>query len=356
MKLVEMKCKNCGAKLKVDSDTKEENCQFCGAEFKIDNEVHNLKFDDLKQSGVEFEKGKKIERNENKTNFYKESNTLRKKDNKTFWMVLAWLILFPFTASYYITKSDKLDNPKKVISIIAIWLIVFLILSVVSEETKKRYKQIIIDCYSEETYNKVNHLIGIDNISIYNTSSKKCESYIIRDSDYNEIKINMDEKKRLVSISVADKFIYEKTDNKKSVKNERTSKKTKKADYEFDTIDGYSTLQSLLINIKKGEKYKKIKNMADYYNFNVKKMSGAEDYGTVIVIYNDNNTENVKIVFDGYFNGKIDFFDYITNGFDFIYHYDSLTGYLNKYGEEGKKFNDSMEAFKYINQRIGFNG
>ena len=58
MKLVEMKCKNCGAKLKVNSEVKEANCQFCGAEFKIDDEVQHHKLDDAEQTGYELEKGK----------------------------------------------------------------------------------------------------------------------------------------------------------------------------------------------------------------------------------------------------------------------------------------------------------
>ena len=58
MKLIEMKCKNCGAKLKVNSDEKEAHCDFCGIDFKIDDEVHHIKYDDMEQSGYEFEKGK----------------------------------------------------------------------------------------------------------------------------------------------------------------------------------------------------------------------------------------------------------------------------------------------------------
>ena len=58
MKLVEMKCKNCGAKLKVNFDIKEANCQFCGTEFRIDDEVQHHKLDDAEQTGYAFEKGK----------------------------------------------------------------------------------------------------------------------------------------------------------------------------------------------------------------------------------------------------------------------------------------------------------
>ena len=35
MNLVEMKCKNCGAKLEINNETKEATCRFCGMTFKI---------------------------------------------------------------------------------------------------------------------------------------------------------------------------------------------------------------------------------------------------------------------------------------------------------------------------------
>lgn len=58
MKLVEMKCKNCGAQLKVNLEQKQSYCQFCGAEFHIDDEVQHIKYDDMEQAGYEFEKGR----------------------------------------------------------------------------------------------------------------------------------------------------------------------------------------------------------------------------------------------------------------------------------------------------------
>ena len=40
-----MKCKNCGATLKVNSDNKDVNCTFCNTTFKIDDEVQHIKYD-----------------------------------------------------------------------------------------------------------------------------------------------------------------------------------------------------------------------------------------------------------------------------------------------------------------------
>ena len=38
MKLVEMKCKNCGSTLKVDENAKNVTCEYCHSSFAIDDE------------------------------------------------------------------------------------------------------------------------------------------------------------------------------------------------------------------------------------------------------------------------------------------------------------------------------
>ena len=37
MKLVELKCKNCGAQLKVEEGTAQVKCEFCGSTFSVDD-------------------------------------------------------------------------------------------------------------------------------------------------------------------------------------------------------------------------------------------------------------------------------------------------------------------------------
>lgn len=99
MKLIEMKCKNCGAILKVVNDTKEIDCQYCHANYKLDDETIHIKYDDMEQAGYDFEKGKiraqQEHRNSNNVNY----NTNNKKSNNTIWIILAWMFLLPFTAT-----------------------------------------------------------------------------------------------------------------------------------------------------------------------------------------------------------------------------------------------------------------
>lgn len=58
MKLVELKCKNCGAILKINPDTPEIHCEHCKANFRLDDEARHIKYDDMDKVGYEYEKGR----------------------------------------------------------------------------------------------------------------------------------------------------------------------------------------------------------------------------------------------------------------------------------------------------------
>lgn len=49
MELKELKCKNCGANLKVEGDAKEVTCNFCNTTFSVETN---------ERDGYEFEKGR----------------------------------------------------------------------------------------------------------------------------------------------------------------------------------------------------------------------------------------------------------------------------------------------------------
>ena len=88
MKLLEMKCKNCGALLKVEENAQYINCQYCNTKYKLDDEVQHIKYDDMEKSGYEFEKGrikaqqeqKRVQSNYNNLN--NVNNISKKKNNK----------------------------------------------------------------------------------------------------------------------------------------------------------------------------------------------------------------------------------------------------------------------------------
>lgn len=133
MKLIEMKCKNCGAILKVEEETKDINCQYCHAKYKLDDEMKHIKFDEMEQSGYEFEKGRIRAQQEQNNNSNNVNN--KKKNNKTLWLILAWIFLLPFTATYFIVKNEKLDKKKKIIIIATMWIL-FLVIAYTNPSEK----------------------------------------------------------------------------------------------------------------------------------------------------------------------------------------------------------------------------
>lgn len=208
MKLVELKCKNCGATLKADSELDEITCKYCQTTFKIDDEVKHIKFDDMEQNGYEFEKGRIRAQQESK-NFSTNTsyNQPQKKNNKTLWLVLAWIFLLPFTATYFIAKSDKLDKKKKIIIIVVMWIAFFIFGATNSSQEKEDKKNRIIECYSQEVYDKLDSLIGIDNVDGYFSDSYACDELSLKNQHYQKIEIEMDGDK-LLSIKLDGKNIY----------------------------------------------------------------------------------------------------------------------------------------------------
>lgn len=121
MKLVEMKCKNCGSILKVDSQTTDITCEFCHSKFKIDDEVQHIKFDDMEQAGYEMEKGKLRARKEAKL----EDETEKIKRNMIWW-VLGWIFMFPIPLTILIWKSNWKKTNKILVTCI-LWGILLII-------------------------------------------------------------------------------------------------------------------------------------------------------------------------------------------------------------------------------------
>ena len=205
MKLVEMKCKNCNAKLEVDEDAKNATCNFCGATFKIDDEVKHIKYDDMEQSGYEFEKGRLRAREEhrnNRRNGRHDNDESKKK--RSIWFYILFLMFLPISLTIWILRNDKFDTKKKVLYIVITW-IVFIILGFISDaENKQNREEKITICYSVEVYNKLDELIGIDNID--GDFTHGCDSINMRNKDYKKIEVvYLDDK--YYGIKLAGKYI-----------------------------------------------------------------------------------------------------------------------------------------------------
>ena len=75
MKLVELECQNCGAALKIEEGADTVNCPYCNATYKLDDEVQHVKYDDMENSGYEFEKGRIKAQREHYANSNVETQT-----------------------------------------------------------------------------------------------------------------------------------------------------------------------------------------------------------------------------------------------------------------------------------------
>lgn len=129
MKLLELKCKNCGSTLRINPESDKVNCEYCHTTYKIDEERTDVKIDDMEQYGYEFEKGRIKAQRENRNVINIENNNMQYKKKKNIWLIFAWIYFFPFTATYFIAKSNKLDRKKKIIIIAAMWIILLAIVN-----------------------------------------------------------------------------------------------------------------------------------------------------------------------------------------------------------------------------------
>ena len=122
-------------------------------------------------------------------------------------MILAWICLLPFTATYFIIKSNRLNTSKKVLIIIFIWVAFFVMYGIADTENEKDKRNKIITCYSEDIYDKLDKLIGIENI--YGSfSSNDCNNLNLEDKEIKKITIEVDSLNNLKAIRIDDKYIY----------------------------------------------------------------------------------------------------------------------------------------------------
>ena len=140
MKLVEMKCKNCGATLKVESDQIDIACNYCHAKYKLDDEVQHIKYDDMEQAGYEFEKGKIRAQQEAKNNYYQNinrQNSVNHKKSNTWLWVLGWIFFFPAPLTILIWRSNW-EKKTKIIVTVILWLFLLLFAYATPDETESQ--------------------------------------------------------------------------------------------------------------------------------------------------------------------------------------------------------------------------
>lgn len=209
MKLVELKCKNCGAVLKVQADSINIHCDHCKTSYKLDDEAQHIKYDEMEKAGYDYEKGRlraKQEHEEEKARKKQEAQQAAikaERDRKMrVWLILAWIFLFPFTLTWWIWAKSNWDKKVKIIVTVIMWTF-FLIVSYgnnaadtstttdrsnnsgessikigdSSDEAKWDYMDAMRKCTVTEAADIYNIGIGQKSSNIFNDARETCEGY-----------------------------------------------------------------------------------------------------------------------------------------------------------------------------------
>lgn len=87
MRLIDLKCSNCGAPMKVNPELKQVSCNYCGNTMLIDDEVRKMELVNGFEYGYELEKGRITAQKE------QELRALDDKLKKKTPEIVVWLIV-----------------------------------------------------------------------------------------------------------------------------------------------------------------------------------------------------------------------------------------------------------------------
>lgn len=132
MKLVNMKCQNCGSDLKVDMVSKGCTCEYCGARLLIDDEIVHVKYDNAEESGYQFEKGRQRAQKEAtytaRINLDQPMQQNQSKKKSKIWLwVLGWICIFPLPLTILMYRKKNMKPAIKYGIIAAAWIVYILI-------------------------------------------------------------------------------------------------------------------------------------------------------------------------------------------------------------------------------------
>lgn len=147
MKLVSMVCPQCGGTLQLPVGTKQTQCPFCNTSVMLDDEVQHIQFDNTKQAGYDFEKGRIEAQQEhavqqaqyNQAAIRAQQEAERKRKNLKWW-VLGWIFIFPVPLTILIVKSKKLKPAIKAVLIAALYVVLIAFCIFANNDQKKDAK------------------------------------------------------------------------------------------------------------------------------------------------------------------------------------------------------------------------
>lgn len=213
MKLIPLKCPNCGAQLTVDANKESVYCEHCGTRIMIDDEINRLQIDNAEEAGYQFEKGRQRAQSEVQQNTYSYQQPSKKK-RKTWLWVLGWIFIFPLPLTIILLRKKGMKAPLKYGIIAAAWVL-YLIIGLSggcgssTNNSTSRETLSTEDRVNESTTDENN-----DSISKAGNSDEKINISEVHFSDTSDVSVKVGEKTKsgIVHITLKNSFIYSSDD------------------------------------------------------------------------------------------------------------------------------------------------
>ncbi len=117
MKLIDLKCSNCGATMQVNPDLKQVSCNYCGNTMLVDDEVKKMELINGLEYGYQQEQGRQKARRD-----YEQAQKSKRFTTKA----IVFLVLFvAFCISCAITVNSCMEDSNGVGPGVAITIILF---------------------------------------------------------------------------------------------------------------------------------------------------------------------------------------------------------------------------------------
>lgn len=134
MRLINLTCPNCGARLQIDPDRKQVYCEHCGTKLLVDDNVHHIQYDNAEEAGYKFEKGRQRAMAESRMSGsqampYQQPQQFRyaqqnpPKKRRTWLWVLGWIFIFPIPLTILMLRKKDMKPAIKYGIIAAAWII-----------------------------------------------------------------------------------------------------------------------------------------------------------------------------------------------------------------------------------------
>lgn len=210
MKLIPLKCPNCGAQLTVDTNKESVYCEHCGTRILIDDEINRLQIDNAEEAGYQFEKGRQRAQSEVHQRNTNQNNQPSKKKRKTWLWVLGWIFIFPLPLTILLLRKKEMKAPLKY-GIIAVAWILYLIIGLTGGANSSTSQETL------SAENRANESTIADNNSVRSKTENSDGEINITEvhfSDTSDVSIKVGEKTKsgTVRVTLKNNFIYSSDD------------------------------------------------------------------------------------------------------------------------------------------------